>query len=653
MKKSLYLLALCGIMPFCAQAEKLSGTVIGTEYSVDYSTGTSSTTVNTREAAFDGDLNTFFASYERFYTWVGLDLGEKYVINRVGLSPRNDNLGPGRMVLAMFEGANNADFSDAIPLRIITEKGTIGEMTYADVDCSRGFRYVRYVGPHDARCNIAEVEFYGEKGEGDDSHLYQITNLPTVIINIKDAEDVVEKEKNLECHVTIINDNTISNEIDSKLAEVRGRGNASWQFEKKPYRIKFDKKQNVLDAPAKAKKWTLINNYGDKTLMRNMIAFEISRRAGLTYTPYCQPVDVIMNGEYKGCYQLCDQIEVNDNRVAITEMEPENINLPELTGGYLIEVDAYADQEPAGTWFKSSFNTPVTIKSPDLEDDYQEAQYDYIVNRFNELEDLLYSDNFTDESAGYRSRLDLDSFLRHFIVGELSGNTDTYWSTYMYKDRNEDKFFVGPVWDFDIAFDNDYRTYPIKDLNNYVWDSGRASFAGSMYNFVNRIINQDAAAAKRLSEIWSDIRNNADISWKSLHEYVDNTAEYLDASQTLNFMRWDILNNWVHNNPQVAGSYEGEVIVVKNFLTNRINFLDKKIGYIPSSVSNVNIKGKIISLRNSISIVEFEKGMHYDIYNIFGCAVAEGISTGNDIIELPSGIYIVKIGQSVEKVIVR
>lgn len=646
----IFTLALCGVSAMSIQAEKLTGTVIGTELSVDYTTGQQSTTVNTAANAFDGDLSTFFASYDRYYTWVGLDLGEKYVINKVGFSPRNDGVGPNRTVLAMFEGANNPDFSDALPFYINTATGVIGEMTYADVNCSRGFRYVRYVGPHDARCNIAEVEFYGEKGEGDDSNLYQLTNLPLVVINIKDAEDVIEKEKNLECHVSIIDNHQISNNVDYTLAEVRGRGNASWQFEKKPYRIKFDKKQNVLDAPAKAKKWTLINNYGDKTLMRNLIAFEISRRVGLSYTPYAQPVDVVMNGEYKGCYQLCDQIEVNDNRVAITEMEPEDVELPALSGGYLVEVDAYADQEVAGTWFTSKNGNPVTVKSPDLEDDFQQAQYDYISNYFNQLEDALFASNFTDAENGYRKYLDLTSFLRHFIVGELSGNTDTYWSMYMSKDRDSDKFFVGPVWDFDIAFDNDNRTYPIHNLNNYVYASGRASFAGNMKRFIDRIIVDDTTVKDELKKIWSDARHNSNLSYDSLKEYINDMEEYLNESQQLNFTRWKIMNQWVHQNPQIAGSYAGEVSVVRSYLSRRFNFLDTKIGLEEDDyVSKIETSSSIYTSGSEIVIKCADS--NYSIHNISGVCLATGTIDGEIRVSLPKGIYIVSVGNGVAKVV--
>ena len=182
-------LLLCFTLQVTAQDAKLVGTVIGSSPSVNYGTGQQTTTVNTCEDAFDGRLDTFFASWERNYTWAGLDLGQPCVITRVGWSPRNDSYGPGRVRLGVFEGANREDFMDALPLYIITQNGTIGKMSYADVNCSRGFRYVRYIGPADARCNVAELEFYGHEGAGDDSRLYQLTNLPTVskIIRFMDA----------------------------------------------------------------------------------------------------------------------------------------------------------------------------------------------------------------------------------------------------------------------------------------------------------------------------------------------------------------------------------------------------------------------------------------------------------------------------------
>ena len=551
----------------------LDGKIIGTQWSVDYDNNNAkSERVNTKGNVFDGDFNTYFASYDRSGTWVGLDLGEKYVINKIGYSPRLSH--QNRVRLAVIEGANNADFSDAIPIHVIKEAGVEKEMNYAEINCSRGFRYVRYVTPNDVRCNLAELAFYGEKGEGDDSQFYQITNLPTVVINTKGAQEVTSKEEELSSVVYIVSEEG-KKLLATEKTGVRGRGNASWNFPKKPYRLKFDEKQQLLDAPAKAKKWTLINNYGDKTLMRNILAFELSRRFGLAYTPYCHPVDVVLNGEYRGCYQLCDQIEVNKNRVNITEMEPEDVTLPELSGGYLIEVDAYASTE--ASHFYSTLGTPVTIKSPD-DEDIVNAQTRYITDYFNRMENAVFASNFADPETGYRRYLDLDSFLKHFMVGEMSGNTDTYWSVYMTKDRESDKFFTGPVWDFDIAFDNDQRTYPIEAHTDYIFASKGSVASEAMRRMVNRIVKEDDGARQRLLELWSEARNTKGIDETSLLEYVDKTVELLNESQKLNFLRWNILSERVHENPQASGSYEGEVAIVKNFIRKRLPQLDGFIG---------------------------------------------------------------------------
>ncbi len=552
----------------------LPGAIIGTKYSVDYTDGSQSTTVNTRANVFDRKFNTFFASFERSKTWVGLDLGEKHVITKIGYSPRSGHAD--RVQLAVIQGANKHDFSDAVPIYLIPEPGVPGEMNYATVNCSRGFRYVRYVSPYDERCNLAELAFYGKKGDGDDSQFYQVTNLPTVVINTHQAAEVTSKENEISSNVYVIGKEGKYMHY-GEMTGIRGRGNASWGFAQKPYRLKFDKKVKLLDAPAEAKKWTLISPYGDKSMMRNILAFEISRRVGAKYTPYCQPVDVIFNGEYRGCYQLCDQIDVRKGRVDITEMKPEDNTGDALTGGYLIEIDANATSEKCYFW--SNKGIPVTIKSPD-DEKITSQQKKYIEECFNNVLNKVFSDHFTHEAWGYYPYFDIDSFLKHFIVGELSGNTDTYWSTYMYKERGDQKLYTGPVWDFDIAFDNDSRTH--NELNNpsgFLYSSGTASFAGgdNMQQFVTRIVKMDPVAKARLKEMWKDLRDSGVITPESLVQYVNDTEKYLDQSQKLNFKRWDNLHFNVNMNYQALGSYPAEVNVVRKFINRRVTDLDKFI----------------------------------------------------------------------------
>jgi len=578
--------------------EKLSGTIIGTELSINYETETSSTVVNIKSNVFDGNPNTFFASYERSYTWVGLDLGEPHIITRIGFMPRNFSYGPERMMLGIFEGANREDFMDAVPLYMISSNCPVQQMSYADVQVSKGFRYVRYVGPNNSRCNIAELEFYGHPGEGDDSHYYRLTNLPTVTIHTLDGVIPADKVTQIVSQLTVLGDDGHA-EILTGPGTIRERGNASRLFPKRPYRIKFDSKQNVLGSPAKAKKWTLIPNYGDKTLVRNLLAFEISRQLEMTYTPFSTLVDVMLNGEYKGCYQLTDQVEINKNRVNIVEMSAEDNNGEALSGGYLFEIDAYAADE--SSYFISNYGNPVTIKSPD-EEDITTAQYNYIKNYFNLME------------QNKKQYLDLSSFLRYFLVGELSGNTDTYWSTYMYKDRSNDKIYTGPVWDFDLAFNNDQRTYPINNLSDYIYRT-KGSNAGNMRDFVDELIVYDPEVNQQLKEIWRHARHKG-LTAGNMIAYLDSLETLLQQAQTFNFTRWDIMNARVHQNPVTWGSYAAEVQNVRSYIAERFQWMDNKLGNTSGDhalLGDVNDDGQT-NIEDITNLTDYLLGEYKDIY---------------------------------------
>ena len=651
---------------------KLSGTIIGTELSGD-AVGNATTTENTKEMAFDGDFNTYFKAYiagdEWDYnrTWVGLDLGEPHVITRIGFASRK--MRSYKLQLAVVEGANEPDFSDAMPLYMIRDDKTpSGHMTYADINVSRGFRYVRFMSGPSAACNFAEIEFYGHPGEGDDSQLFQLTNLPLVVVNTEGMRMMQSKDDKINSTVHIISEGG-TKLLSKKDTECKGRGNASWNFPKKPMRLKFEKKQNALpDAPAKCKKWTLINNYGDKSLMRNKIAFHMSRGIGLSYTPYCQFVDLIFNGEYQGCYQLCDQVEVNPGRVEITEMTPDDIEGEALTGGYFIEIDAYANQE--ASWFESLRGIPVTIKSPD-DDEITPEQSAYIKDYFNKFETAVFTYWFTSETTGYRKYLNLDSFLQYFIVGELDGNTDYFWSIYMSKERGEEKFVVGPVWDVDLGFDNDYRTYPIANKTDFIYRSGGSVASSAVKRLVDRILVSDTKARERLKYLWSDARVNRHYNPTYYCKLVDRYAEQLAQSQELNFKRWNILGKYVHMNPAVSGSYEGEVQRVKDYLNERFAQLDRIIGTVEVEVTNPDIDqeeleddgtGAVEQVKTSnrcrvavdgacVRFIDTEGD--YAIYTMSGTIADRGNCSRVLSRPLESGIYIVVTPGGTAKLIVK
>ena len=649
----LFLFLLLVSLPAFPLGHKLTGTVIGSPKGYDYDKGVGSSKVNIRDWAFDGDLTTYFAASTTKNGWVGLDLGKAYVITKVGFAASTRSNGPERTQLGLLEGANQSDFSDALPLFMIKDIAPSGEMTYADVNVSRAFRYVRYKGIEGTRSTMAELEFWGYFSTGSDTHFYQVTNLPTVVIHTLSGSDPVDKVNELESYISIISDDGTA--IFEQDGTSRLRGNNSMTHPKKPYRIKFSEKRRPLDAKAKAKKWTLINNYGDKTLLRNCLAFEISRRMGIGFTPYCRPVDVIMNSEYKGCYQFCDAIDIRKHRVDIWEMDSTCTEGDDLTGGYLIEIDAYASNEPKH--FTSTRSTPVTIKYPD-DDEIVTEQFNYIKQYYNNFETSLYKSNWKDPETGYRQYLNLPSFQRHFLVGELSGNTDTYWSTYMFKDRYETQFFVEPVWDFDLAFENDNRTYPICSQTDYIYRT-KGSSAGNFKTLVDRIITTDTGSAAELRDMWAYARFFNGINVEELQAYVDSVSSELMESQRLNFIRWPIMNKKVHQNPKIWGSYEAEVQNVKDYIARRIPWMDNKLRYNEetfatsiASTAATKPKPEIHIWNRHVYIAGIPGGTTYDVFSTQGNLEAQGIS-GEEGPQLSPGIHIISLlGQS-HKVLVK
>lgn len=586
----------------------------------------SSKAQETKALAFDGSRGKHFVSGKKSHAWVGLDLGQKHVITRIEWAARGfDDSGNQTTAykasarLAVFEGANSPDFMDAIPLYMITDAQESDPNVWVyypiDINVSRGFQYVRYVAPDGTDGSIGELRFYGYASEGDDTQFYQPTNLPLVVIHTETGNDPVDKVTNINATSSVI---YVSKKGNSKIigetvaSTVRGRGNASWsQFPKKPLRIKYDKKVEMPYGGGSYKKWTLISNYSDKTLMRNMLAYDMSERMEMAYTPYCQPVDFMLNGEYKGTYQLCDQIEVGEGRVDIDELKAKDTGSDKVTGGYFYEYDGNSSQYyDLQTWLNATVDqqnshdlgfytnryadvfssdnrkgNPVTIKSPD-EDKMAQEHFDYLKGWLNSAENEIYH-----RRNAMNDYIDYESFARFFITSEFAGNTDTFFELYQYKKRDDKKVYFGPCWDFDIAYSNDYRTYQrLNSINQNEWlclDGGTfiegyspiGDSRGHMKLYTEALLN-NSRAMQTLKENWAYARTDEFVSKASLQQVVDDYAAELDQSQRLNFMRWPILGQNVHMNynSSQAPTYQAQVDRVKNYIATRMNFMDRKLG---------------------------------------------------------------------------
>lgn len=376
------------------------------------------------------------------------------------------------------------------------------------------------------------------------------TGLPIVCINTPDSAVINSKTEWMSgVSITIYNaDESIDYSNDN--LQIRGRGNTTWDYPKKPYALKLDKKAEILGMP-KHKRWVLLANWMDRTLLRNEFAFEISRNTGLAWTPRGKFVEVILNGKHIGNYYLCEQIKIDKNRVDIAEMKKTDIDGDNITGGYLMELDVYYDEVNK---FKSEYrDLPYMFKDPD-EDVLQPEQFEYLKNYVDSLESHLYSVDWL-KNREYADYLDLNSFADWWFVHELAENSETCWpkSSYMYKDRLG-KLTAGPVWDFD------YGTFI---PNRYYFFS-----KGAIY--INRLL-QDPEYVDLVKKRW-EIYKPAFIQ---IPDRIRSEAKQLRYSERFNHSLWPIDSS--HINGDELMTFDEAVERMISAYENKLTWFDQQI----------------------------------------------------------------------------
>jgi len=287
------------------------------------------------------------------------------------------------------------------------------------------------------------------KGPGDWTKLtarsYEPT-LPIVAIVTEGREPVTSKEQYLDASLKIKPNGTNVSKFKGNL-QIRGRGNSTWSRPKKPYKLKLAEKSKLLGMPA-SKHWALLANWFDPSQLRTSAAMFLGRQTQLAWTPKTRHVEVQLNGEYLGLYQLAETVRIEENRVNIDEMSPSDTDPTAITGGYLLEQDARREQNQE-FGFRSTLGQDIVVKDPepDTKDGISEEdlapQRAYIRDYVNAFEASL--------PSGYEPYIDTRSFIDWYLVEELVRNPDSVIaSNYRYKPRSE-KLFAGPLWDFDLA----------------------------------------------------------------------------------------------------------------------------------------------------------------------------------------------------------
>jgi len=335
--------------------------------------------------------------------------------------------------------------------------------------------------------------------------------------------------------------------------QIRGRGNSTWGMPKKPYRLKLTDKQSLLGMPS-SKDWVLLANYSDKTLLRNKLALELGAGIGMPWTPRTAFVELYLNNRYDGVYLLAENIKIAKDRVNIDELEDEDVAADHISGGYLLEVDFRHDGH---TMITATDQLPIVFQSPEEPAPAQEA---YIKGYIDEFERVLHSADFANPVTGYAAYIDVDSFIRWFLVNEIFRNRDAnMWSScWMYKPRGG-KLHMGPLWDFDIA------------AGNINYDNGYLAAGWWVHDgpWFERLF-EDPVFVARVRQIWSEIEAD---QLPAMLASIGAHATALQQSQLNNFQRWPILESYVWPNFSIPGSYPAEISYLNNWLTTRITWL--------------------------------------------------------------------------------
>jgi hypothetical protein len=392
-----------------------------------------------------------------------------------------------------------------------------------------------------------------------------VKRLPSLYMDTGGAE-ILDKENYVSSTIKMDDlDNYYTSTVSfTATTGVRGRGNSTWGMPKKPYRLKLDSKASLLGLPSD-KDWALLANYTDKTLIRNITAFEISRIAGMRWTPASYSIDFYKNNVYQGVYSFTEHVKVAKDR-----LDMNLVGSSDVAGGYLLELDFHWD-EPYK--FKTTQKQlPMMYKDPD---EPNSAQRNYVESLFNTTEDVLYSSNFMDATNGYRKYIDVESFINYFIVQELAKNVDGNMRGSCYMAIRDGKIEMPLVWDFDIAFGNANHIateFPPTTTGPDGW------FIKEKSPWFDRFF-QDPAFVAQLKTRWNTLKPQLD----NISKFIKNKALTLEEAQARNFgskasggAGWNI-NEVTWPNYIDRHSYAGEINFLVDFVEKRLKWLDTEI----------------------------------------------------------------------------
>jgi len=412
------------------------------------------------------------------------------------------------------------------------------------------------------------------------------SNLPLILISTQES---IPDDPRIIGNMAIINNLDSSNHITDPPNEYDGqisieiRGSSSQMFPKKSYALEtqdsLGENNNVpLLGMPQENDWILHGPYTDKTLMRNSIVFHLGQMVN-RYTVRSRYCELFINEVYMGAYMMMENIKRDVNRVDIAKLLPSDTIGDELTGGYILKIDKFTGDFEGG--WESQYNTIgqdgeglyIQFHKPEI-DELNEPQLEYIYNHITEFEDALAGEDFADSTLGYLPYIDVRSFVDLYLINELSKNIDGYrLSTYFYKEKDSDggKIVMGPWWDYNLSLGN-------ADYCDGVITSGFEvnTECGNENPFWFERLLEDENYSNLTRCVWEDYRSD-EWSNENIHSLIDSLEVVLVDASVRDHIRWPRLGQYVWPNAFVGETYEEEIEFIRNWIDDRLNWLDNNI----------------------------------------------------------------------------
>lgn len=426
----------------------------------------------------------------------------------------------------------------------------------------------------------------------------------TMNITTENGVGIQDKENWINCHISIDGKGEYSNY--SGTGRIKGRGNSSWlYYKKKPYKFKLDSKSKLLGMD-KAKDWNLLSNYRDVTDMMNVFAFETARWMGMPFTNHTRFVEVFLNGDYVGVYQLTEKVELGNNRVAIDEDEGVLLSFDKDDGPEL-------SPDATDNFWSEVYGLPMCVKEPE---DLPQEQMDAIKADFAVLERAVKARNYEAVSE----LMDIPSFIGILQLHEFLYNVeiDAPRSLYMYKDKGG-KYTFGPVWDWDAAYDFDWNNWTENHtyFTNYrelIYGTDPVKATGANYQ-INKFFRDmfgDATFVAQYKQAWQDVSPEIySRNWEEIQKYI---AEMEKGAYVRDVVRWPLK---YPSRPRSNYVVKDEIQKMSNWLQNRKNYLDGVIaGYPAGAEPAVVIAEPVVKVENGAvyvtAVMEFADGYNQD-----------------------------------------